>query len=102
MKLRLYDHNNPIWFGGDLSIRLPKKLSPGPPDFCWLRLRFQKELFGTPQYVTDGGLAVSRDPNGPVTPVRVILESPGPLIIRKSALNLVTTCEYLKVAAHSW
>ena len=74
MKIRLYHPGSPFTFAENLILALPSDLHPRPPEFLWLRLRFENDLCGTYHYNTDGTLAASIDPNGPIFPVRVKLE----------------------------
>ena len=76
MKIRLYHPGSPFTFGENLILTPPSERPPGPPEFLWMRLRFENELWGTYQYDLDGTLAVSLDPTGPIFPVRVQLELP--------------------------
>ena len=84
MKIRLYHPGFPFTFVENLILTPPSELPPGPPEFLWMRLRFENELYGHIQYSTDGTLAASNDPTGPIIPVRVQLELPrhAPITIR--------------------
>jgi hypothetical protein len=85
MRIRLYDQS-PITFGDNLILRLPRGSWAGPPKFLWMRLPIVNQLYGTYQYGTDGVLAGSNTPVGPIFPVEVKFEfEPGrPLIVRLS------------------
>lgn len=74
MKIHLYHPGSPFTFAENLILTPPSELLPGPPEFLWMRCRFENELYGTNKYSTDGTLAASNDPTGPIFPVRVKLE----------------------------
>lgn len=74
MRIRLYNPGKQFTFAETLIVSLPSDLPSDPPEFVWMRLRFQNELYGTHQYNTDGTLAASNDPTGSIIPVRVTPE----------------------------